>query len=347
MSLLSRRLRHAATVTAAAALLCGGLTAVAVASYAVAVPAASVTLPVAIEAMPAYQPQTFCDPVDKPGPVAFGKLLTATYPDTTVVDISRSCTSESGTSEHKDGRALDWGARYDNAQQVKEVQTVFAWLFAKDAAGNPNAMLRRLGIMYIIWDKHIWGTWSQSWQPYACSGITACHQDHVHFSFDWAGARKTTSFWTGVVSPPVAPPTYVYTSASWPQIVSVSSRNAGVTTPFEVKAGLTYLFTVHGSYHYGKPTTALADAECSTRDAKTWSSLATGDTSTNSGLLDLWVDTHRAWRPLVSTGGGCNSSNHTYTRTLTFPATATVRLAISDSYRADNSGGLKVTVQRV
>src|SRR5436305_4170716 len=93
-------------------------------------PAAPVVLPSTIEDMPSYQPQTFCDPVDKPGAVALGALLTATYHDTSVVDISRSCSSETGTSEHKDGRALDWGAYYKNTQQVAEVHAVFAWLFA-------------------------------------------------------------------------------------------------------------------------------------------------------------------------------------------------------------------------
>src|SRR5437763_1662669 len=72
-------------------------------SYAAVAPKAPMVMPAAIESMPAYQPQTFCDPVDKPGPVAFGALLTTTYPDTHVVSISRGCASESGTSEHKDG----------------------------------------------------------------------------------------------------------------------------------------------------------------------------------------------------------------------------------------------------
>src|SRR3954466_14967665 len=80
-------------------------------------PVAPTVLPAEIEDMPSYQPQTFCDPVAKAGVVAFGALLTTTYPDTTVVDIARSCGSESGSSEHKDGRALDWGASYKNPQQ--------------------------------------------------------------------------------------------------------------------------------------------------------------------------------------------------------------------------------------
>jgi hypothetical protein len=294
--------------------------------------------------------------VAKPGVVAFGALLTATYPDTTVVDIARSCSSESGSSEHKDGRALDWGASYKNPQQVTEVNEVFSWLFAPDAAGNPNAMLRRLGIMYIIWNKQIWGGWSQSWQPYSCSGVTACHQDHVHFSFDWAGARRRTSFWTGVVAPPMPPPAYVYTNAAFAQIVTVGSRRAVVRTPFQVAAGVRYRLTVSGTYHYAAASPAapkpvadghIADAECSTVDGSRWRALAAGETSTGSGQLDLWVANHRAWTASPSTGGGCNTRTHTYVRTLTFPTTGPLQMWVGDATHGDDAGSLKVTIQRV
>jgi hypothetical protein len=351
MSLLSLRRGAPRTVALAgvAAVVSVALTTVALPASALVpkLPTAPVVLPAAIEGMPSYQPQVICDPVAKPGVVALGGLLTATYPDTTVVDIARSCTSEAGTSEHKDGRALDWGANYKNTQQVAEVHAVFSWLFAPDAQGNPNAMLRRLGIMYIIWNKQIWGSWSHSWQPYSCSGVTACHQDHVHFSFDWAGALKKTSFWTGTVAPPMAPPRYVYTSTAFAQIVSVGSKRASVTTPFLVSAGLHYKVTVSGTYRYAAPTTSRADGECSTIDGKTWHALAPGDITAWTGLLDLWAGRYRAWRPTTATGGGCNTAGHTYTRIVTFPTTAPMQLRVSDPNHADNSGALKVVVQRV
>ena len=348
MSLPLRRARQAVratSLTGAAALVAVVLSTVpaAPASAAVVVPHAPVVLPTAIEDMPPYQPQAFCDPVDKPGPKAFGALLTATYHDTSVVGISRPCAAD--TSEHYEGRALDWGASINNPQQVKEVQAVFAWLFATDAAGNADAMLRRLGIMYIIWNKKIWGSWSQSWQPYACSGVTACHQDHVHFSFDWAGAMKKTSFWTGHVAGYLAPPTFVYTSTHFAQTVKVVANSAGVTTPFEVKSGVPYRLTVTGTYRYGT-TVQRADAECSTTDAKTWKPLAVGDVSSMTGLLDLWVQTHRSWSPSPASSTGC-SSTHTYTRTLTFPTTAPLHFHVDDPIPADDTGALTVTVRRI
>jgi peptidoglycan hydrolase-like protein with peptidoglycan-binding domain len=65
------------------------------------------------------------------------------------------------------------------------------------------ANARRLGIMYMIRDKRIWGAYSASagWRPYECSGVTGCHQDHVHFSFTWAGVRRRTAYWTGAAAP--------------------------------------------------------------------------------------------------------------------------------------------------
>jgi hypothetical protein len=317
------------------------------ANAAVAVPRAPVALPQDIEPMPPYQPQTYCDPVNKAGVVAFANLLTATYPDTSVVGISRPCGTD--TSEHYDGRALDWGAYYKNTAQVAEVNAVFAWLFAKDAAGNPNAMLRRLGIMYIIWNKQIWGTWSQKWEPYACSDETSCHQNHVHFSFDWSGALKKTSFWTGVVSQPMDPPHPLYTSLTTKRIVTVGATTTGVTTWFAVKAGMTYRLTVTGTYHYRQVIADAADAECSASSTDpVWHALAPGETSATTGVRDLIVNTTLSgWRAAVATGGGCNTATHTYTMTIVAATSAPLQFAINDAGRTDDSGALTVTVARV
>jgi hypothetical protein len=323
---------------------------------AVPTPHSAVALPVGVEPMPPYQPQTYCDPKDKPGVLAFGQLLTATYHDTSVVSISRPCGTD--TSEHYDGRALDWGAYYQNATQVAEVNAVFAWLFAKDAAGNPNAMLRRLGIMYVIWNKQIWGSWSQKWEPYACSGETACHQNHVHFSFDWSGALKKTSFWTGVVSQPMDPPHPLYTSLTTKQVVTVAANKDKVTTWFAVKAGMTYRLTVSGSYHYRQVAADAADAECSRSygDA-VWHTLVPGESTQATGLRDLvaaiptasttTATTISGWRAAVATGGGCNTSTHTYTASFIPAMSGPLEFSINDATRADNSGALTVVVARV
>lgn len=166
-------------------------------------PPTPANLPSAIEPLQPYVAQDSCDPVPQPGVTAFADLLTTTYPDTSVIGTAYQCGEDGPVSEHYEGRALDWAASVDNPQQVNEVDAVFHWLFAPDAAGNPAAMARRLGIMYVIWNAHILGTYelSAGWRPYACSGVTGCHENHVHFSFGWAGARKATSFWTRDVAP--------------------------------------------------------------------------------------------------------------------------------------------------
>ena len=132
--------------------------------------------------------------------VKFRALILKTYKGTGDDGIVRGC-KVGGTSEHKDGRAWDWAVSYKNAHQVAQVKALFNWLFATDAYGHKYAMARRLGIMYIIWNKHIWGTYAASsgWRNYACSGVTLCHQNHVHFSFSKAGASGKTSYWTKVV----------------------------------------------------------------------------------------------------------------------------------------------------
>lgn len=310
-------------------------------------PKPPVALPTAIEPMPPYQPQTFCNPTDKPGVLAFGKLLTATYRDTSIVDISRPCGTD--TSEHYDGRALDWGAYYKNATQVAEVNAVFAWLFAKDKAGNSNAMLRRLGIMYVIWNRQIWGVWSQKWEPYACSGETACHQNHVHFSFDWSGALKKTSFWTGVASTPMPSPHPLFTSLTTKQVVKVPATSNGVTSWFSLKAGLRYRLIVSGAYRYRLARADVADAECSTSSTDpVWRPLTPGETSSSTGYRDLVVNsTMSGWRATVRDAHGCNSTTHTYSMSFVPATSAPLTLAINDSNRSDDSGALTVTVIRI
>ena len=169
----------------------------------VPVPASPAGLPTGIEALAPYVPQDSCDYTVKPGLLAFQRMVNATYPDTGSYGFISTCAAEGMTSEHSDGRAWDWAASVTNAKQNSEVNALLTWLLAKDKAGNTAAMARRLGIMYIIWNKQIWGAYSagSGWRPYSCSGVTGCHQDHVHFSFAWNGAMKRTSFWTKSVAP--------------------------------------------------------------------------------------------------------------------------------------------------
>ncbi|WP_030172945.1 peptidoglycan-binding domain-containing protein [Spirillospora albida] len=165
------------------------------ASAAPATPAVPAGLPAAIEAASGYLPQVACDPVTRPGAKALGDLLRTTYPGTSY-GLGRSCVD--GTTEHSDGRAVDWMIDSAVPAQKAKAEAFLSWLLATDAKGNKYAMARRLGVMYLIWDKKIFGLYrpQDGWRPYACSGTTLCHQDHVHISLTWAGAMGRTSYWT-------------------------------------------------------------------------------------------------------------------------------------------------------
>ena len=170
----------------------------------------------AIEDYADYEGQRRCKPKPKPGVVAFQQILQATYPDSTWFGISRGC-KDGGQSEHKEGRAMDWSRDASNAAHRKNVSELLSWLFATDSHGNTHAMARRLGIMYIVWNRRIWSTWDQGWEIYCVQKRRKCkdpdskavmhpHTDHVHFSFGWKGARMQTSFWRPELSfaePPV------------------------------------------------------------------------------------------------------------------------------------------------
>ncbi|MGW1714425.1 hypothetical protein [Streptomyces sp. NPDC002156] len=140
-----------------------------------------------------YEGQRGCDPAAKPGLLAFRDLVLAAYPGTRSLGIGREC-GKPGVSEHKEGRAWDWGV--DAHTQGHIADDLIDWLLATDRHGNPHALARRFGIMYIIWNRRVWQAYraGAGWTPYTG---TSPHTDHVHFSFGWAGARKETSWWTG------------------------------------------------------------------------------------------------------------------------------------------------------
>jgi hypothetical protein len=151
----------------------------------------------AIEPYAVYDPQRTCDPTAKPGPIHLRDLLDQTYGHH-LSGIARAC-NVGGTSEHKEGRALDYHFNVNNAEDAAEAQDFLNWLLSADQYGNAHAMARRLGIMYVIWNRRIWESYRPhlGWQPYSGSSP---HTDHIHFSFSWPGAWAQTSWWTGRVN---------------------------------------------------------------------------------------------------------------------------------------------------
>jgi peptidoglycan hydrolase-like protein with peptidoglycan-binding domain len=201
----------AAVVLTAVAVLASNILAV------FAVPTGASSLPVpqaparwssAIEGASPYEPQTDCDLTLRRGTVALMRLLLRTYRDSTDLGMLNSCRAEGMTSEHADGRALDLGLDVHNRQRRSEVLTFLSWRFAADRSGNTEAMARRLGVMYVIYNGEIRSTGPGNWLPYLpaiCGGgrgdDTTCHRTHIHISLSWAGAMGVTSFWTGRRAP--------------------------------------------------------------------------------------------------------------------------------------------------
>ena len=164
-------------------------------------PKPSRTLPAALDVAAFYQEGTRCLTENQPGAVAFAKLLNATY-GTHVYGILRKC-----AAEHGEGRALDWMIDSTKPDNLALANALTRWLAAPDAQGRPGAMARRFGINYIIFNRQQWKAWApeRGWTNYY--GVSP-HTDHIHFSFNWDGAYKRTSWWSGVaVTKPLTGPT--------------------------------------------------------------------------------------------------------------------------------------------
>ena len=198
MHAATRRPRSLAVAVVGALLGSGLVLSAGPASAAVPVPPTPANLPSSIEAAQPYVGQSTCDPVAKPGVAAFRDLVLRTYPTTSSLGIVRDC-GAGGQSEHKEGRAWDWGVSAADSADVARVNALLGWMLATDTHGNPRAIARRLGLMYVIWNQRILGMYdTQGWHAYTGADP---HTGHVHFSFGWNGARKTTSYWDGSVAP--------------------------------------------------------------------------------------------------------------------------------------------------
>ncbi|MDQ1666719.1 MAG: hypothetical protein QOH75_2750, partial [Actinomycetota bacterium] len=177
------------------ALFLGGTaSATAASAAAVADPVAPQSAPSPIETYTPYLPQVSCATTVQPGTAALRAMLMGAYGGRDL-GVTRAC-EVGALSEHKEGRAWDWGLSSSNPAEKAVADQFLGWLLAKgpDGVGGYNA--RRLGVMYVIWNGKIWSAYrsAEGWRPY--SGGEA-HADHIHISLAWNGAMKRTSWWTG------------------------------------------------------------------------------------------------------------------------------------------------------
>jgi putative cell wall-binding protein len=204
-----RVLRVAVAVASAATVALGGLAAAGAPATAATAPAAK-TFTAPIEAWPTpWTSEKGCDGTVKPGPGKLSTLIAGTWGTFGGFGTDRTChaTSEDG---HDDYRAVDWMATSKDATQKAAAESFITWLTSADAQGNPAAMARRLGVMYVIWNNRMWrsyphnGNPAGSWETYlSCGGSswatstydTTCHRNHVHVSLTPDGAWARTSYW--------------------------------------------------------------------------------------------------------------------------------------------------------
>jgi hypothetical protein len=333
-----------------------------------AVPVAPVRLPSTIEGFAKYVKQTTCSPTAKPGTVKLKDLLLKTYPGTRSLGISRSC-SAGGTSEHKEGRAFDWGVRYSSTSERAKASAFLTWLLKTDSAGHKAANARRLGVMYVIWNKRIWGAYAanQGWRTYNGSNP---HTDHVHISLSWAGARGTTSFWTGRVNStattattgtadsagnltpagivPAPKPSATLPSGTplEDDTIVVPPTRAGIGSHYALVKGQRYRIEVRGTWRWNRTSGSIADAECSATARSDWTTTRRLN-SAYGDQLGLYVDGRDL--PLRSYDGEyCASVTHTYTTMFTATRTGRVPLKLWEPATAtaygDNSGSVRVRI---
>ncbi len=155
-----------------------------------------------VEDYATYDPQTTCTKKPRAGTMALGEWLVATYGGAGGA-VNRPC-SGSGSSEHKDGRAVDWTLNAGSPADRKIARTFLAAAFATDAQGNQAALARRMGIMYVIWNDRFYPSYEQfrpeSYLSSSCRSKRKCsktlrHKDHMHISLSKAGAKGLTSFY--------------------------------------------------------------------------------------------------------------------------------------------------------
>lgn len=153
----------------------------------------------AIDDFPRYETPTVCAGAPQPGAVAVRDLVLATYGRQSI-GLLRSCGGGRASSDHHEGRAVDWMLDAGDPAERALADDFIAWLLAPDAYGNQAANARRLGVAYLIWDRKTWKGYrpQDGWTAY--TGPSP-HTDHIHISLSWRGADMETSWWTGSADP--------------------------------------------------------------------------------------------------------------------------------------------------
>ena len=154
-----------------------------------------------MEAYADYQPQTRCRRTPRTGILLLADWLTARGGG--YGPISRDC-SGSSTSEHKESRAFDWLLDARDPADAALAAALLDEVLAPDDTGEPHALARRMGIMYVIWDDTMYASYDafapKRYLSSSCRTRRRCspslrHRDHMHISLSRKGARGLTSWY--------------------------------------------------------------------------------------------------------------------------------------------------------
>ena len=154
-----------------------------------------------IEPYAGYQPQTKCRQTPQPGVLVLADWLVARGGG--YGPISRSCAGSS-TSEHKESRAFDWLLDAADPVDLALGDALLEEILAPDDTGQPHALARRMGVMYVIWNDRMYAAYDgfvpRRYLSSSCRTKRSCsptlrHRDHMHISLTRQGARGLTSWY--------------------------------------------------------------------------------------------------------------------------------------------------------
>lgn len=165
----------------------------------------AVTAPAAarapIEDYASWQPVKTCSPKPKPGTRELSRWMVKSYGGGQP-SISRACAGS--TSEHTEGRAIDWPLNANRKADRRRAKQFLKRILRTDKAGNSHAKARRMGIMYVIWNDRMYAAWDRfEPKPYlssSCKKRRSCsktlrHRDHVHVSLTRRAGKGRTSWY--------------------------------------------------------------------------------------------------------------------------------------------------------
>jgi hypothetical protein len=153
-----------------------------------------------------YDGATHCAPKPHPGMIKLQRWLEANVRGVFWGSYRCEQWGKHSASLHAENRAIDWHLDVSNSADRRAATKLIHLLLAPDAAGNPQALARRMGVEELIWNCGYWGAGMSDFEPYAVCYTkreklrkhfdrTDAHQDHIHIGMSKAGANARTSFW--------------------------------------------------------------------------------------------------------------------------------------------------------